>query len=177
MCFSTRIYLLGSDNISVSVAESIHKVVSSTPGLDLTCITSRPDHVSDQSLLSSYSEKENISCWQLVNKSTKEQDFLSLQEHIRCSQEEGYETIGIVASFGYMLPTAVIHQMGRHFYVVHPSLLPKYRGAAPLQHALLNGDALSGISIVTVSPDRFDAGSIVMQSEYPISEFTYQDLL
>lgn len=175
--FATRVYFLGSDNISVSVAESIQQVVSSTPGLDLACVTSRPDRVSDQSLLSTYSTQHNISCWQLVNKATKEEDFLSLQEHIRSSQEEGFETIGIVASFGYMLPTAVIRQMGRHFYVVHPSLLPKYRGAAPLQHALLNGDTESGISIVTVSPDRFDAGSIVMQTRFPIADFTYPDLL
>ena len=46
--------------------------------------------------------------------------------------------------------------------VIHPSLLPKYRGASPIYHTLLNGDKQSGVSFVEISKDKFDAGNILL---------------
>jgi len=51
---------------------------------------------------------------------------------------------------------------------IHPSLLPKYRGPAPIQHALLNGDSEAGVSIIEVHPERFDHGSILKQGRCAI---------
>lgn len=45
--------------------------------------------------------------------------------------------------------------------VIHPSLLPKYRGSSPIQYALLNGDSTTGFSLVEISPGKFDAGDIL----------------
>ena len=50
---------------------------------------------------------------------------------------------------------------------VHPSLLPKYRGAAPVARALLNGDSETGISIIRMTED-LDAGDIFFQQRFPI---------
>ena len=50
---------------------------------------------------------------------------------------------------------------------VHPSLLPKYRGAAPLQWTLANGDPLAGVTILRVTP-RMDAGEIYAQASTPV---------
>ncbi|MBN2378769.1 methionyl-tRNA formyltransferase [candidate division WOR-3 bacterium] len=59
---------------------------------------------------------------------------------------------------------------------VHPSLLPRYRGAAPLQRALMAGDSETGISIIQMEA-RVDAGGILMQETLPIeSDDTYGDL-
>ena len=55
-------------------------------------------------------------------------------------------------------------------FVVHPSLLPKYRGASPIQYALLNGDAVTGVSIIEISKLKFDAGAILTKDEYSIKE-------
>jgi len=52
---------------------------------------------------------------------------------------------------------------------MHPSLLPKYRGAAPIQKALMNGDMETGVSIIKVDPNKFDAGDIVKQQVVQIS--------
>ena len=46
----------------------------------------------------------------------------------------------------------------------------RYRGANPIQHALLNGDAETGVSIIDLHPDRFDAGRILMQKVMEIPE-------
>jgi len=50
----------------------------------------------------------------------------------------------------------------------HPSLLPKYRGASPIQAALANGDSLTGLSVMYVAKEM-DAGEVLLQEEVPLS--------
>ena len=78
--------------------------------------------------------------------------------------------VGIVASFRHMIPGYIIDKFSIGMYVVHPSLLPKYRGAWPIQHALLNGDTKTGVSLVQISKKKFDAGKIVLQTEINVNE-------
>lgn len=60
---------------------------------------------------------------------------------------------------------------------MHPSLLPKYRGAAPIQHALINGDSMTGVSIIEVHPQRFDVGRILCQAKLDMpSSIKYLEL-
>jgi len=60
-----------------------------------------------------------------------------------------------------MIPDSVIDQFPRGMLIMHPSLLPKYRGACPIQHAILNEEKETGVSIVEISKNKFDAGSIL----------------
>lgn len=53
---------------------------------------------------------------------------------------------------------------------VHASLLPKYRGAAPIIHAIRNGDKITGISIMRIEPKHFDIGDILLQKELSIND-------
>jgi methionyl-tRNA formyltransferase len=76
--------------------------------------------------------------------------------------------LGIVASFGYFLTPNVLEAFREGCINVHPSLLPSYRGASPIQYALLNGDDTTGVSIMDVHPTEFDAGSILLQTKIPI---------
>ena len=46
-------------------------------------------------------------------------------------------------------------------FVIHPSLLPKYRGPAPLHYILFNGESKSGVSFIEISKNKFDAGNIL----------------
>ncbi|XP_076038682.1 methionyl-tRNA formyltransferase, mitochondrial isoform X2 [Oratosquilla oratoria] len=52
---------------------------------------------------------------------------------------------------------------------VHGSLLPRWRGAAPIMHAIMNGDTITGVTIMKIHPHRFDVGEIVCKTEVPIS--------
>src|SRR5271170_3014710 len=75
----------------------------------------------------------------------------------------------IAASFGLFIPTHILE--GRSTINVHPSLLPQYRGPAPIEHAILNGDRHSGISLQTISTQGFDKGIVFAQSlPIPIDE-------
>jgi methionyl-tRNA formyltransferase len=53
---------------------------------------------------------------------------------------------------------------------VHPSLLPKYRGAAPIHRQFMNGEVESGVSIITVDEHKFDAGKILLQRKMRIDD-------
>jgi len=73
----------------------------------------------------------------------------------------------VVVAYGQYIPSAVI-QLARHEAInVHPSLLPKYRGSAPIQWAILNGDDETGVSIIYLAK-KMDAGDILRQERYVI---------
>lgn len=76
--------------------------------------------------------------------------------------------IGIVVDFGYMLPANLITAFPHPPLLMHPSLLPLYRGAAPMEHAIMNGDEESGVTVLDVAPSKFDAGAIYMTKRYTI---------
>lgn len=67
--------------------------------------------------------------------------------------------IGIVAAFGHILGPRLLKVPSRGFINVHASLLPRWRGAAPIQAALLAGDATSGVSIMQVD-EGLDTGAV-----------------
>ncbi len=73
----------------------------------------------------------------------------------------------VVVAYGQYIPSRVI-ALARHEAInVHPSLLPKYRGSAPIQWAIANGDKTTGVSIIYLAP-KMDAGDILRQEQYPV---------
>ena len=73
----------------------------------------------------------------------------------------------VVVAYGQYIPQSVLALPPEGSINLHPSLLPKYRGAAPIQWAVANGDAVTGVSILYVS-EKMDAGDIICQCEVPI---------
>ena len=72
-----------------------------------------------------------------------------------------------VAAYGKILPQALLDLPPRGAINVHGSLLPRHRGAAPIQRALLAGDAVTGITIMQMN-ERMDAGDILLQEQTAI---------
>lgn len=68
----------------------------------------------------------------------------------------------VVAAYGKILPQYILDYPKYGCINVHASLLPKYRGAAPIQHAVLNGDAETGITIMQMAAGM-DTGDILLQ--------------
>ena len=73
--------------------------------------------------------------------------------------------LGVVVSFGHKIPVELIQSLKYGAINMHPSLLPKYRGAAPIHHALLNNDKETGVSIIQVHPTKMDFGKIFLQKK------------
>ena len=82
----------------------------------------------------------------------------------------------IVASYGKIIPKDVLNIPECGVINIHPSLLPKYRGASPIQTAILNSDKITGISIMLMD-EKMDHGPIISNSQFPISrKYTYKEL-
>ena len=75
----------------------------------------------------------------------------------------------ITASYGQLLSEDFLAIPSISVINIHPSLLPKYRGATPIQSAILNGDKITGVSIL-YTVKALDAGNIIVQKEYEIGE-------
>ena len=73
----------------------------------------------------------------------------------------------IVVAFGKILKKKVIDLPTKGIYNVHASLLPKYRGAAPIQRAIENGESETGITIMKIA-EELDAGDMGLQQSVPI---------
>ena len=117
-----------------------------------------------------------------------------------CPWQGGWD-VGVVVSFGYFIPHRVIRSFPLGLINLHPSLLPKsaplplistaplvpvrlaefgccdgafrYRGASPIQHALLHDERQTGVSVIDLHPTRMDAGDILLQ----LTEVTAHSLL
>jgi methionyl-tRNA formyltransferase len=76
----------------------------------------------------------------------------------------------IVAAYGLIIPTVTLNAPGYGCYNIHASLLPRWRGAAPIHRSLLAGDAETGVTIMEVVP-ALDAGAMVSRGIVLISEF------
>ena len=73
----------------------------------------------------------------------------------------------IVAAYGLIIPTPVLNLPKKGCYNIHGSLLPRWRGAAPIHRSILAGDAETGVTIMEVVP-KLDAGAMVSKGRMPI---------
>lgn len=82
----------------------------------------------------------------------------------------------VSACYGQKIPWDAIRQSRFGGLNVHPSLLPRWRGADPVPWAILSGDRQTGVTVVTLS-DKFDEGAIIAQKKVPITDTDTSDSL
>ncbi len=75
--------------------------------------------------------------------------------------------VGVVAAYGQILSRKLLGVPRLGLLNLHPSLLPRWRGAAPIQRALLEGDAETGVCVMRVAPE-LDAGAVLARRSLPI---------
>ena len=107
---------------------------------------------------------------------------LALQHHLNVFQPESLKPaemqaeiaavnadVMIVAAYGLIIPTPVLNMPKLGCYNIHASLLPRWRGAAPIHRSLLAGDSETGVTIMEVVP-ALDAGAMVSCGVVPITQ-------
>ena len=104
--------------------------------------------------------KNNISVFTPEN--FKEKKEINLIKKMECD-------ILVVAAYGIILPEKILSIPKFGALNIHASLLPRWRGAAPIQRAILSGDKETGISIMQMS-EKLDSGAIVLQKKINIKE-------
>jgi methionyl-tRNA formyltransferase len=85
-------------------------------------------------------------------------------ERLDAEFDPGVDTV-VVAAYGLLIPEPVLERA--LWLNVHPSLLPRWRGAAPIERALMAGDPETGVTIIELVPE-LDAGPIAAQRAFPI---------
>jgi len=82
----------------------------------------------------------------------------------------------IVVAYGLIIPEEILNVFNGHIYNIHASLLPRWRGAAPIHRAIEMGDKETGITIMKIV-NQLDAGPMIMKEKVPISEEDTTDFL
>ena len=158
-----KVLFLGSSHFSKIVLEKMIE-----KGVNVVGVVTQPDrpagrgHKLTPTEVKVYAQQEDIPVF------TFEKIRLSMDE----VKQIDYD-ISVVASFGQILPQEFLdHRMCIN---VHPSLLPLYRGASPIQSAILNGDEETGVTIMKVAME-VDAGDIILQERVAVNGESYYPL-
>lgn len=77
--------------------------------------------------------------------------------------------LAIIVAYGALLPAPLLDILPNRFLNIHPSLLPRWRGAAPIQRAIMAGDTMTGVCIMHVTED-LDAGHVLASAVVEITE-------
>ena len=153
----------GTPDFSVPCLELLHN----HPNIDLQYVISMPDRKAGRGMelkspaVIEYAKKNKIPFFQTEN-INQEEAFL---EKLKKNDIDLF----IVLAFAQFLKQPVLDLPQLGCFNIHTSLLPKYRGAAPIQYALLNGDSTTGVSIQKMVK-KMDAGDIVHFQEINIAK-------
>ncbi|MGI4991189.1 methionyl-tRNA formyltransferase [Halobacteriovorax sp. GFR7] len=142
------------------------ELLANHPQIDLKLVISMPDRPAGrgQKLQSppviTYCKDNKIKFYQTEN-INKDEELLKLLDEVDAD-------FYLVLAFAQFLGSKVLNKPKLGCFNIHTSLLPKYRGAAPIQYALLNGDTETGVSIQKMVK-KMDAGDIVKESNLQIA--------
>ena len=157
-----KIVFFGTDEFSIKALEAcLHS------GMELSQVVTTPPKKKGRGLklesseIFDYCQTKNIPVieYPTLREAKVGQDLLALRPDIF-----------VVASYGKLIPNNLL-EIPKYRLNVHPSLLPKYRGSAPIHWPILNGDKETGVSIIDIA-EKLDAGDIYCQERIAIDPRT-----
>lgn len=157
---SKTIVFFGTDTFSASALRSLIEAK-----YRIGVVVTKPDSKSGRGqqltapLVKQIAEQHNIPVWQPTTLSAIAADIEALGNST--------ERIGVLSSYGRIVPQHIIDLFHPGIINIHPSLLPLYRGPSPIETALYNGDTQTGVSIMQLSAEM-DAGPIYAQETYAL---------
>ncbi len=135
-------------------------------GCDVKLVLTQPDRPSGRGMkLKASPVKELATQHQIEVFQPETLKDVDVQSHIADVSAD----VMIVAAYGLIIPTNVLEMPRFGCYNIHASLLPRWRGAAPIHRSLLAGDAETGVTIMEVVP-ALDAGAMVSKGVLAIGE-------
>ena len=155
-----KVAFMGTPEFALPGLESIYK------NFDLVHCYTQPSRPSGRGQKISHTPVKNFCIKKNINVSTpvnfKKTEELQKLNKMNCD-------VIVVAAYGIILPKEVLNIPKYGAINIHASLLPFWRGAAPIQRALLAGDKKTGITIMQME-EKLDSGNIILQKEIEISE-------
>lgn len=156
----SKIVFMGTPDFSTGILEMLieeHEVIA---------VVTQPDRpvgrkkVLTPTPVKKVAVKHNIPVYQpeKLNHSPELEEIINLQPDLI-----------VTAAFGQLLPKSLLDAPKYKAVNVHASLLPKYRGGAPIHYAVMNGEKKTGVTIMYMA-EKLDAGNIISQDEIDIKE-------
>ena len=152
----------GSSQISLEGLQ----LLLSIPQLQLKALLTQPDRFKGRGLkkqsshIKAFAESQNLLYWTPQN--LKDKEFLN-------SVAQQKADFCFVCAYGKILPETYLSLFPKKVLNLHFSLLPQWRGAAPVQRSLMAGDKLTGVSLQVMSK-KMDAGDIISSREFAIND-------
>ena len=163
-----KIIFMGTPNFAVPILEAIHK--SDHKILE---VYTQPAKKSGRGQKLNHSDI--FHCAEQLKLNVRSPNVIDASEEIDHFKKLKPDLV-IVVAYGKILPPKLLNIDKTLFINVHASLLPKWRGAAPIQRAIMNMDSETGVSIMKIIP-RLDAGPVMLQEKIKISqEMSYENL-
>ncbi|KAM9965842.1 hypothetical protein ACTFIR_006021 [Dictyostelium discoideum] len=176
-----RILFFGTDNVSLPILKSLHenqklKTNNLVKELQVICPKSEKkelveEYAIENGLKITYPDAINgMKGFQVPKITTGESEQ---------GNDELFD-LAVVVSFGHFIPKSVLSKFKYGGINMHPSLLPRHRGAAPIYHQILSDDDNVGISVIELHHERFDCGKILKQIKlepYDKDKILYNQLL
>lgn len=162
LLMSTSVVFMGTPEFAVPILQSL----IDNPEYNIQAVLTQPDHhigrkrTLHQSPVKELAEQYNIEVLQpaKLSKSPEMEKIINLQPDLM-----------ITAAYGQFLPTKLLAAAKIAAINIHGSLLPKYRGGAPIQYSIINDDKETGVSIMYMVK-KMDAGDIISQRSIPIED-------
>jgi methionyl-tRNA formyltransferase len=160
---SLKIIFMGTPEFAVPILQSIYE-----SGYKILCVYTQPPKKKGRG------QKINLS--PIHEFSNKIKLKVRHPETLNSEEEQSYlkelnPDIVVVVAYGKILPLRILEFKNVKFINIHASLLPKWRGAAPIQRSIMNLDKETGISIMKIMP-KLDTGPVMLQSRIKIFKET-----
>lgn len=156
-----RVIFMGTPDFAVGTLEEIIKA-----GHEVVLVVSQPDKAVGRSKALKYTPVKACAIEHGIEVYQPER----VREEACIEYLRGYQPdIIIVEAFGQIIPKAILDIPRFGCVNVHASLLPKYRGAAPIQWAVINGDAVTGVTTMRMD-EGLDTGDMIMKEEVALRE-------
>lgn len=158
MNISNPIILFGTEEFSLITLRDLIAA-----GYPIAAVVTKPDTKSGRGqklsspIVKKFADEHNIPVWQPTKVSEINEDLKAIGD-----------CIGVLVSYGKIIPQSTLDLFTPGIINVHPSLLPKYRGPSPIEAAIKSGDLETGVSIMLLSADM-DAGPVFKQVLYPLN--------
>ena len=157
-----KLIFMGTPQFAVPILNTIHNSKH-----EILCVYTQPPKKKNRgqkiysSPIQQYAERSNLELRCPSNLNEEEYKYIKTLK----------PALVIVVAYGKILPKKILDLKNIEFLNIHASLLPKWRGAAPIQRAIMNLDKTSGISIMKIV-SKLDAGPTLIKSEIPITNET-----
>lgn len=159
-----RIVFMGTPAFSVNILEAL---IAKSDDYEVVAVVTQPDRpVGRKRKLTPSPVKEAAVKHEIP---VYQPEKIGRDEEVKALLNEGNIDLIVTAAFGQFLPTSILEAPKYGAVNVHASLLPKYRGGAPVHYAIWNGDKETGVTIMRMVK-KMDAGDILTQVTVPIEE-------